>query len=425
MVTTTKLVRILPVAVTLLAAACSSSGRHQAATPETTATTTAPTTSAPSTTTAAPPAIPTGSTTTTPVAGATLPHGFNVVDMTWISDNEGWALGVAPCTTPPCTSLAHTRDGGRTWAGSPAPKAYLQNDPTAGAVYPCTASVSCVGGVRFADATTGYAFGVSSLWLTTDGARTWSLRSTDGTDSLEIVHGTVVRLTHPEAGFCAPGCTYRVQSAAVGSTSWQMLSPSAVTGDASALAVEGSNRYVAAFGHVAGGAQDAHTKFLRSTDSGAHWSSLADPCGTTPSGNEADASALAAGAGGFLAVGCTARQAGEAGFAVVSADAGATFGPHRGGLLGAVPSDGERVEAVAAATGQRLAVLVIGNASRSIAVTNDAGADWTVTHAEAATNVAVPYLGFQDATTGRAILSPGAVLTTTDGGGHWTPFAFP
>jgi photosystem II stability/assembly factor-like uncharacterized protein len=412
---TAKLLRILPLAAALTVAGCSSSPSSSSSSrPPATSTTTS---SGTSTTTAAVAPPTAASTTTTVTAGGPLPAGFKATDLTWISDGEGWALGDAPCSTPPCTSVVHTRDGGRTWAGSPAPKADTGSD--------CAAPSACVSGIRFADAKNGYAFGLSSVWFTSDGGQVWSVRSNDSTDALEIVRGTVMRVTHP-AG-CPPGCSYRVQTAAVGSTSWQTSPTPALTGDAAELALEGTNRYVAALGHTAGGAQDAHSHFVRSTDSGAHWSSFADPCGTTPSGNEADASAISAGSGGFLAVGCTARQAGEAGFVVVSADAGATFGPHRGGLLSAVPSDGEQVEAISAATGQRLAVVVIGGGSRSIAVTNDAGADWTVTHAEAVTNgpTPKPYLGFQDATTGRAVLNPRSILTTTDGGGHWAPFSFP
>jgi hypothetical protein len=60
-------------------------------------------------------------------------------------------------------------------------------------------------------------------------------------------------------------------------------------------------------------------------------------------------------------------------------------------------------------------------------VSNNAGADWTVTHTESAssTRTDTPYLGFQDATTGRAVLTPRTIVTTSDGGGHFTAFDFP
>lgn len=359
------------------------------------------------------------------VAGGPLPAGFAVSDLTWISLTEGWALGRAPCSRPPCTSVAHTLDGGRTWAGLPAPIAYLPSDLATSSTG-CSTTVACVEGVRFADANTGYAFGSSSVWLTTNGGHNWVQRSTDATDALEVAHGVAVRVTHPAVG-CPPGCPYGIQSAPVGSTSWRSFPAPTLNGYGALLAVEGANIYVAAVGHVAGGAQDAHTQFLRSNDKGAHWASSGDPCGATPSGHEADASAISAASGGFLAVACTPRSTGEAAFVVESSDAGATFGPHRGGLLSAVPPDGERIERIAAPTGQRLAVLVTSATALNIAVTNDGGADWAVTHTEATPSDRTNnlYFGFQDATSGRAVLIPRTILTTTDGGGHFTAYDFP
>jgi photosystem II stability/assembly factor-like uncharacterized protein len=382
-----------------------------------TTTTTTHTTTTPSTPSST---TPTSSTSTTVSAGGPLPAGFTVADLTWVSDNQGWALGSAPCTRMPCTSVVHTVDGGHTWAGLPAPKAYLQS---ASAAPPCSVTVACVLGIRFADATTGYAFGVSSLWITTDGGHSWSLRSTDPTDALEISHTTVVRITHPGDAGCPPGCPYQVQATTVGSTTWHSLSSPSLIGVGATLAVEGAHVYEGVFGHRAGGAQDAHTQFARSTDSGAHWSTFSDPCTVTPSGDEADTTAISAATGGYLALGCTPRAPGQAGFVVVSGDAGATFGPHRGGLLATVPADGELVDHVSAATGQRLAVLVNSSTGIVVVVTNDAGADWTVTHSD--TPGSDMYLGFQDATTGRAVITAGTILTTTDGGGHWAPFTFP
>jgi photosystem II stability/assembly factor-like uncharacterized protein len=417
---TVTLLRILPLGAALIVAGCTSTHRS----PATAATTTTSSTSttAPDTTTTAggtsTTAIPTSGISTTVSAGGPLPAGFTVTDLTWVSDNQGWALGTAPCPHQPCTSVVHTLDGGRTWAGLPAPKAYLelpQNGPA------CSVTVACVQGIRFADASNGYAFGNSSLWTTTNGGHSWSLRSTDSTDVLEISHGTVVRITHPGDAGCPPDCPYQVQATTVGSATWHTLPSPAIPGTGVALAVEGTNIYEAAFGHRAGGAQDAHTQFARSTDSGAHWSTFSDPCTVTPSGDEADTTAISASTGGFLAVGCTPRVSGQAGFVVVSADEGATFGPHRGGLLPTVAPDGELVDHIAAATGQRLAVLVSYSAGMDVVVSNDAGAHWTVTHHEGA----APANTATDPTTGRAVITASTVLTTTDGGGHWTPFTFP
>jgi hypothetical protein len=416
--------RLWPAALLVVAGCSSGTPKTSVGATTTTTTANANTTSTTSTTTAGTPPP-----TTTVSAGGPLPTGFTVTDLTWVSDTQGWALGTAPCAQAPCTSVVHTLDGGQTWAGLPAPKAYLDRDPVVSGTPPCSATVACVDGIRFANATTGYAFGISSLWLTTDGGHTWTERSTTPTDALEVDGDMVVRITHSSTE-SPPGIPYQMQATTVGSTTWHALPAPALNGDGAELAVQGPNLYEAIVQNPAGGADDEHPLFARSTDSGAQWSSFADPCGVTPSGNEADATAISAAPGGVLAVGCTARTSGEAGFAVVSADAGAIFGPHKGNLLSSVAPD-EYVAQISAATGQRLAVLVVDTASSTgeITVSNDAGDDWTVTQtspsAGGADGMGSLFLGFEDATTGRAVIMPNTVLTTTDGGGHWAPFVFP
>lgn len=417
------LLMTMPVAALLLAAGCSSSPTK---TTTATSSTTTSTAAATTTTTGS-----TGASTTTALnpttlpAGAALPKGFTVTDLTWVSDTQGWALGTAPCTVAPCTSVAHTDNGGLTWAGLPAPKAYLETQqPPMG----CSPTVPCIHGIRFANAEVGYTFGTTSLWLTTDGGHIWTEKANDSTDDLEIGNGVVVRTT---PGACAPpGCHYEVQTTTVGSTTWHPLPASTVTGDGTYLALQGPNIYVGAFGHVAGGAQDAHTNFARSNDGGADWTTFADPCGVTATGTEADASAIGAAPGNYLVVGCTSRPLGEPGFVVVSTNGGATFGPHLGNLL-RPPANGEYLAKISAATGQRLVALVVASdgssVSANIAVSNDAGVTWTVTHTQAlpSNDQNVVYLGFEDAVTGRAVIVSNTILTTTDGGGHWSGFTFP
>src|SRR5262245_61270814 len=50
-------------------------------------------------------------------AGGPVPAGFTVHDLTFVTDDEAWALGTAPCSSRPCTSLVRTSDGGRHWVG--------------------------------------------------------------------------------------------------------------------------------------------------------------------------------------------------------------------------------------------------------------------------------------------------------------------
>jgi photosystem II stability/assembly factor-like uncharacterized protein len=91
-----------------------------------------------------------------------VPAGFQPISATFISASDGWVLGTAPCTHRPCTSVVRTTDGGRHWAGIPAPRYVLS-------VFPGNRGLDRI---RFADTRDGFAFG-SQLWATHNGGRTW------------------------------------------------------------------------------------------------------------------------------------------------------------------------------------------------------------------------------------------------------------
>jgi photosystem II stability/assembly factor-like uncharacterized protein len=83
--------------------------------------------------------------------------------MTFVSASEGWVLGTTRrCAHAPCTSVLRTTDGGRTWAGIPAPRFRLDGSRPAGGLIR----------LRFADASDGFAFG-SQLWVTHNGGSSW------------------------------------------------------------------------------------------------------------------------------------------------------------------------------------------------------------------------------------------------------------
>ena len=132
--------------------------------------------------------------------GGRVPAGFRAWSVTYVSARQAYVLGTAPCTTAPCTSVVRTLDGGRTWRGVPAPVAPL---PPVGQVGPPT-TVATVNDVRFANLTSGYAFG-GGLWTTHDAARTWHKVSVGGTVvDLAIGGGTVYAVVEScVAGVCS------------------------------------------------------------------------------------------------------------------------------------------------------------------------------------------------------------------------------
>jgi photosystem II stability/assembly factor-like uncharacterized protein len=160
----------LLVAMAMLLAACTTKAATSKSPSPTAPAARTPTSTASATETAA----PTGTASPAPgPAGGPVPKGFTPASVTFVSLQTGWVLGA---TCPTCTvSLIRTRDGGRTWAGIPAPPVSVsQGDGGPG-----------VRKIRFADLNNGWAFG-PGLWETHDGGSHWSRPSLPVSGSAEV-----------------------------------------------------------------------------------------------------------------------------------------------------------------------------------------------------------------------------------------------
>ena len=117
--------------------------------------------------------------------GGPVPGGFTATSVTFVSTQEAFVLGTAPCSHAPCTSIAGTVDRGASWRGLPAPVVPLSSPGGTG-----------VWGIRFATPEHGFVFG-DGLWQTTDGGQRWaSAASPGGSDlSLAVIDGQVLALT--------------------------------------------------------------------------------------------------------------------------------------------------------------------------------------------------------------------------------------
>jgi hypothetical protein len=350
--------------------------------------------------------------------GGPVPAGFQAVDLTWVSTAEGFALGTAPCSQAPCTSLVRTTDGGKTWVGLPAPAAGLRQSQDC--VTPCVSSV------RFADPMIGYIFGGDALYLTTDGGATWS-REAGQADALEIGDGTVLRIVSQGNG-CRPACRYGLQTAAVGSSHWQDVSlpPVTATGNGVVLVRAGQQAAIQIYGHPSGGASNAMASLLTSNDSGRSWVSRGEVCpqnSAASTGGEVDGAALAIAPDGSLAVLCNQRGPQQGQFVVTSVDGGKTFHAAQvgSGNLGAATT------AIGAASATTLFAV-----SDAVYRSTDAGAHWqrvlvdpSLAGQSIQGSLGYPYIGFEDATTGRYISANGrTVWTTTDAGAAWLAHTF-
>ena len=121
-------------------------------------------------------------------AGGPVPAGFAATSVTFVSPEQAFVLGTAPCAHAPCTSIVRTLDRGASWRGLPAPVVPLgQAQDSAG---------PAVWGIRFADPGLGFVFG-DGLWETTDGGEHWAAAAGPGGSilSLEVIDGQVLALT--------------------------------------------------------------------------------------------------------------------------------------------------------------------------------------------------------------------------------------
>jgi photosystem II stability/assembly factor-like uncharacterized protein len=360
-------------------------------------------------------------------AGSPLAGSF-LKDLTWVSDQRGWALSAAPCGRDLCPRLAATTDGGRTWTALPAPPGQVL-DP-AGPV--SCAPAACVGQVRFATATVGYLFG-PALFQTSDGGRSWHRVPSRPVEALEPSAGTVVRVVFDHTG-CPGPCDRAVQETTAGSARWRTLlripAGSAGEGVAAQVVRQGTSViYVPVYGNPAGGAGTAHAVIFRSTDGGRTWQHGLDPCGGAGA-DEHDATGLAAAPGGFAAVLCAPRNGTGPTFVRTSADNGSSWGPPHP-VPGATRA---RLSLIAAASAAHL-VLATGGAyglgpfTYHLFASADGGLRWSAVvtgtmHPDPRAPAAA-FLGFEDAGVGRWLSGPRDIWTTADAGQHWHERAFP
>lgn len=340
--------------------------------------------------------------------GGPVPAGFYAVDLTWVSNDDGWALGTAACGNPPCTSILRTTDGGKSWVGIPAPRAELTETDT----NTCGDSCGQVSNLRFANRLVGYAYGPNSLFMTTDGGASWQ-RQSGFAYGLEVVAGSVLRVSAQAAG-CQPGCTFRLQRAAIGSDSWQDVPlPAGGRSAGAILAASGNTVVLDTYANPAGGAEDATSVVFTSTDAGANWQKVGEPC-PRRGPVESDSMAATVAIDGSISVLCAQRGPYVPGHSIFTTTS--TDGTHF--AAGAPLPDSKPSGVLGAVSASHLFALSVD----SLYTSTDSGAHWTQVAGGPPGGVSI---GFESASVGRVIGNAGAsgangTWTTTDGGQSWT-----
>lgn len=349
--------------------------------------------------------VPTPVPTATGVAGDTVPTGFRPMSVTFVSADEGWVLGSAPCSTGRCPVIAHTLDGGRKWSTIPAPRTSI------GTTGQYKENARGIAGLRFADSRDGWAFG-PELWATHDGGATWKrVDPFPGGAILELAssRGTVHVVLYDTLG----STDFRIASASIGGDAWTV----------SALKIPVGGGPVPVLQLVLSGEAGWVLENDRTVAAGARlvdgsWHTWAPVCS-----DAVGPAYLAASSASDLAAACDVGQwsTPKGDHVFVSRDGGTSFtepGPR-------TPLD----SAAVIATPSR-SVIVIGGAEGKKGVligSFDGGKTWPAAH-DAGPEVAFSELGFSTTDQGVVITTATSgisnLLMTRDGGHTWSRITF-
>jgi hypothetical protein len=338
--------------------------------------------------------------------GGPVPNAFAATSVTFVSPEEAFVLGTAPCSHAPCTSIVRTLDRGASWAGLPAPVVPLGTAEGA--------SGPAVWGIRFADPAHGFVFG-SVLYETTDGGEQWALgKGPQGSIlSLEVIDGQVLALTAPCQAQSGCGQTGTLLRRPLSGGSWQVV------------AQISNPRLIATQARVA--AMLDGTKVLVTTNGGLSYTTHATPCATE---GVAVATSVAVTGPDGLALLCAGQGAmGSVQKTVyVSGDLGASW--TKAGL----PASGGDPFAIAAATPAQLVVAAESGASW-LYYSGDSASTWGTAYEAGDGGQGWNDLGFTTTSDGVVVHGPatqdgnaegrpGQLLFTSDGGATWQVIRF-
>jgi hypothetical protein len=334
-------------------------------------------------------------------AGGPVPSGFAATSVTFVSADEAFVLGTAPCSSKPCTSIVRTLNRGATWVGLPAPVVPLADPYT-------DSGQNGVWGIRFADPSIGFAFG-NELWETTDGGEQWGVIAGPGGSiaDLEVIDGQLLALTD-------------VCTAQSGCAQQETLHRRALDGGSWHVVAQVSNARVIATQARVAAVLDG-SSVLVTSDGGLTFAVRPTSCGSPASGGSSVAVtgpySLALLCAGGAAMGSVRKTV------YVSEDLGAHWARAGSPPLGGDPWG------ISAGTTARLLVAAASGASW-LYYSDDGGVQWSTAYKTIGGGAGFNDLGFTTTTDGVAVLGPaytdgntygmpGQLLLTSDGGATW------
>jgi hypothetical protein len=341
--------------------------------------------------------------------GGPLPARFAAASVTFVSADEAFVLGTAPCAHTPCTWVARTLDRGQSWVGVTTPAGPVGQPGLGGA--------PAVWGIRFATPGHGFVFG-DELWETIDGGAQWSRDAQPGGSilSLAIVRGQVLALTarSTPGGYEQPAVLER---RALGGGSWTAVEKVTIG------TLIDANDLIATQAGVAAVANGRHV--LVTGDGGLTFTVNPIPC---PALEQSPSVAVTSRYG--LALLCTGQ--GYTGHTMkqvyVSRDAGAHWAP-----AGMPSPDGDAGTIAGTAAGQL--AIATESAASWLFYSGDGGSSWRIVHTADDGGMGWADLGFTTATDGVVVHGPadadgnstqrpGELFLTSDGGTTWHQVSF-
>lgn len=345
-----------------------------------------------------------------PPSRGPLPARFAATSVTFVSADEAFVLGTAPCAHAPCTSVVRTLDRGQSWVGLAAPAEPVGQPGLVGA--------PAVWGIRFATPGHGFVFG-DGLWETTDGGAQWSRDAAPGGSilSLAIVSSQVLALT----ARCTPGggCEQPavLQRRALAGGSWTAVEKVTIGN------VIDPDDLIATQAGVA--AVTDGRDVLVTGDGGMTFTVNPVPCP-----EQAQRPSVAVTSPHGLALLCVGQ--GYTGHTVkrvyVSRDDGSHWAP-----AGTPSPDGDGGTIAATTTGQ--VAIATESAASWLFYSGDAGSSWRIVHTAEDGGMGWADLGFTTATDGVVVHGPansdgnstqrpGQLFLTSDGGTTWHQVSF-
>ncbi len=199
-----------------------------------------------------------------------VPKGFVPSSVTFVSLDEGWVVGSAPCQNATCLVLLKTLNAGRTWVSVQAPPtAFSDGD---------SQDLASVDQIRFADPNDGWAYG-PALWSTHDGGAHWRRDYLPSQASPGIINDIEAARGIVDVGLLDNDFDARIETSPVGTDAWHET-PISVPGGAgpvpaTTITLSGSEGWMVQVDRtVLGGARFGRTG----------WSAWQPPCMTGSGG---------------------------------------------------------------------------------------------------------------------------------------------